>query len=207
MADQGENKEADRSMEGDNKREYIRVLAENPVIYRIASVSGPDTREGRHRSIFHIPSLPYFDGGGNKYGAEDRSDQQILELILGLDWKLNYLFKILAKAEDSKVFPHQGVMIDLSASGMRFSTSTKVASGMLLECEFILPILPFHEIVLTGEVLRCFPIENQGASSQGSSSEEYDVAVEFKGMKEPDRDHIIRYVIRRQLQIQRESSR
>ncbi|GEM_PF-1609361 len=180
---------------GINRREYIRVPSECPVIFRIVDPQAP--KRNPKNTVHHIPSLPPFDLT-QKYGAEEGVNGQIIEAILWLDWKMNYLFKTLTRAEDSEVFPYQAVLMDLSASGMRFSTSKEINPNTLLEFEFILPILPFQEIVLTGEVIRCVRSDNEAAP------EEYEIAVEFRRIKESDREHIIRYVVKRQMQLQRE---
>lgn len=122
---------------------------------------------------------------------------QVTELILWLDWKMNYLFKALTQSKDAEVFPYQAVIIDLSASGMRFSTEREVKAKSTIEFEFILPVLPFREISLMGEVVRC-------VRSDKEFSRDYEVSIEFRQIKDPDREHIIRYVVKRQLQLQRE---
>jgi len=183
------------SQTGANRREYIRVPAECPVLYRIVDSFAP--KRNPKKPIHHIPSLPPFDLTQNK-GIEDGLNPQIIELILWLDWKMNYLFKTLTKSQDAEVFPYQAVILDLSASGMRFATGTGVKPKTILEFEFILPILPFREISLRGKVVRCVRSDKEELSG------EYEVAVEFRRIKEPDREHIIRYVVKRQLQLQRE---
>ncbi len=192
-----EDQENNQAPETDaNRRGYIRVPAECPVIYRIIDPLVP--KRNPKNNVHHIPSLPPFELTQNKYGTDERMDQQILEIILWLDWKMNYLFKTLTRAQDAEVFPYQAVLMDLSASGMRFSTSKEIKAGTLLEFEFILPILPFQEIVLVGEVIRCTPFDREVLSNG------YELAIEFRQVKESDREHIIRYVVKRQLQLQRE---
>jgi hypothetical protein len=180
---------------GANRREYIRVPAECPVLFRIVDPLVP--KRNSKKSIHPIPSLPPFDLTKTK-GTEEGVNPQIIELILWLDWKMNYLFKTLTKSQDAEVFPYQAVIMDLSASGMRFSTAKEVKAKTILEFEFILPILPFREMSLVGEVVRCVRSQKEELSG------EFEVAAEFKRMKEPDREHIIRYVVKRQLQLQRE---
>lgn len=193
---ESEDKGSDPSLKtGANRREYIRVPAECPVIFRIVDPLVP--KRNSKKSIHHIPSLPSFDLTKTK-GTEEGVNPQIIELILWLDWKMNYLFKTLTKSQDAEVFPYQAVIMDLSASGMRFSTAEEVKAKAILEFEFILPILPFREMSLVGEVVRCVRSQKEELSG------EFEVAVEFQRMKEPDREHIIHYVVKRQLQIQRE---
>lgn len=83
---------------------------------------------------------------------------------------------------------------------MRFSTEREVKAKSTIEFEFILPVLPFREISLMGEVVRC-------VRSDKEFSRDYEVSIEFRQIKDPDREHIIRYVVKRQLQLQREERR
>ncbi|MBI3803062.1 MAG: PilZ domain-containing protein [Nitrospirae bacterium] len=179
---------------GMNSREYIRVPSECPVIYRMIDPLAP--KRSPKKSGPPIPTLLPFDLT-QKYGTEEGLNPQIVELILWLDWKMNYLFKTLTRTKDSEVFSYQAILMDLSATGMRFSTPKEISAKTLLEFEFILPILPFQEIVLTGEVIRCI-------RAHDNAPEEYEIAVEFSQIKESDREQIIRYVVKRQLQLQRE---
>lgn len=195
-SEDNEDKESDQaSQTGANRREYIRVSAECPVIYRIVNPIVP--KRNPKKAVHHIPSLPSFDLTQAK-GNEEGLNPQIIELILWLDWKMNYLFKTLTQSKDAEIFPYQAVIMDLSASGMRFSTAKEVKAKAILEFEFILPILPFREMTLMGEVVRCV------RSDQEELSGEFEVAVEFRRIKETDREHIIHYVVKRQLQLQRE---
>lgn len=191
-----DDKESDEaSQSGANRRGYIRVAAECPVIYRIVDPAAP--KRNPKKKIHHVPSLPPFDLTQARE-TEEGLNPQIIELILWLDWKMNYLFKALTKEKDAEIFPYQAVIIDLSATGMRFSTAKEVKARAILEFEFILPILPFREMSLMGEVVRCVRSDNEDLSG------EYEVAIEFRKIKETDREHIIHYVVKRQLQLQRE---
>lgn len=196
MSDSDETEQDPALPTGANRREYIRVPAEVPVIYRMIDPNAP--KRNPKNAVHHIPSLPPFDLTKSTYGTEEGASPQIIELILWLDWKINYLFKTITQAKDSEIFPYQAVLMDLSASGMRFSTSREVKTKTLIEFEVVLPILPFQEIVLTGEVIRCV------RSRDEAHPDEYEIAVEFRRIKESDREHIIRYVVKRQLQLQRE---
>lgn len=182
---------------GEDRREYIRVPAECLVIYRTVDPSVPERNPTK--KAYHIPSLPPIDLTQTR-GTEEGVNPQVIELILWLDWKMNYLFKALTQSKDAEVFPYQAVIIDLSASGMRFSTEREVKAKSIIEFEFILPVLPFREISLVGEVVRC-------VRSDKEFSRDYEVSIEFRQIKDPDREHIIRYVVKRQLQLQREERR
>lgn len=49
--------------------------------------------KGTLKKIHHVPSLPPFDLTQTR-GTEEGLNPQIIELILWLDWKMNYLLKL-----------------------------------------------------------------------------------------------------------------
>ena len=63
----------------------------------------------------------------------------------------------------------------------------------------VLPMIPFKEMFLSGEVVRSVE-----APKENHPDPEYEVSIVFKGMKESEKEQIIRYVVKRQMQTQRE---
>lgn len=179
----------------EDRREYARASAECPVIYRILNpIDAFQTA-----SIFDRTSLlPSFEMTEKPYASGEGINPYMLELLLWLDWKVNYLIKTLTKAESEKAFPYRAAIVDISAAGMRMKTAHALTHGSLLGFEFVLPILPFREMFLVGEVVRCHKVHRKKSDS------EYEAAIIFKDMKDPDREQIIRYVVKRQMQLQRE---
>lgn len=179
----------------EDKREYARVSAECPVIYRIINPGDPFQTSG---TFDRISSLPPFEMTKEPYSSGEGINPYMLELLLWLDWKVNYLIKTLTKAESKKIFPYHAAVVNISASGMRMRTAHALTHGALLGFEFVLPILPFREIFLVGEVTRCHK------AHRNKSDSEYEAAIAFKDIKDPAREQIIRYVVKRQMQLQRE---
>lgn len=184
-----------------SRRTYTRAAVECPAIFRLVLPNALKSEVGKRADLFHIPSLPPFVGGLNVYSHDDRTDPKMMEMFLWLDWKVNYLIKIVTHAQDAEVFPFRANIVDLSATGIKFYTDETLNPGALLEFDIILPAIPFKEMLLTGEVKW-----SRDAESDDLSTEAFEVGMEFTEIKETDRELIIRYVLGRQMQIQREKN-
>ena len=184
--------------EPNNRREYVRVPAEYPVIFRVVDPDYPAPSTIKTQSFSHLSSLLSAETAERGYSREEPADFQLREMIQMLDWKIHYLVKLIEETKSRTTFPYQGVILDISASGMRISTSQEMKSGASLEFELVLPLLPFREMVLSAKVLRVSMIE---------PSPYFLVGCSFEEINETDREQIIRYVLKKEMQLQREKRR
>jgi len=185
---------------GDLADQHISVASECHAIYRIVP---PDENEGTSksvgRSIFHVPAFPALESMSPSekiYEKRDELDADLMELLLCLDWKVNFLIKMVAPVQDETIYPHRAVIKEMSVGRIKIETCQILPVGTVLEFFFVLPILPFKELSLKGDVTHA-----------GADNERYEVALHTQLLKETDREHIIRYVVRRQFQIKRENLR
>ena len=181
---------------------YISVASECQAIYRI--VPPNETEEMSKNlgsSIFHVPTFPSLDSidpSEKIYEKRDEIDADLVELLLCLDWKVNLLIKTLAPKKDDTVYPHRAAIKEISVANLKIGTRNPlIATGTVLEFHFVLPILPFKELFIRGEIVH----------ASADDLEEYDVAIHAHLLKESDKEHLIRYVVRRQFQIKRENPR
>ncbi|HEX9759065.1 MAG TPA: PilZ domain-containing protein [Nitrospiria bacterium] len=134
--------------------------------------------------------------------SRDDMDPKLLELLQCIDWKLNFIIKILNSEQETAVFSRSAFIENLSATGMKCLTKESYSSKTKLEIQLILPIIPYSEMRITGEVIRCVP-----RKGNADSTPEFEVGMEFETIKESDREMIIRYVLNRQMELQREKLR
>ncbi|MBI3358457.1 MAG: hypothetical protein HY037_02555 [Nitrospirae bacterium] len=180
---------------------YISVPSECQAIYRV--VPSNETVEMSNNigsSLFHVPAFPSLasiDPSEKLYEKRDEIDADLVELLLCLDWKMNLLIKMLAPQQDETVYPYRAAIKEISVGNLKIGTRNPLAIGTVLEFHFVLPILPFKELFLRGEV----------AKIGAHNLEEYDISLHSHLFKESDREHLIRYVVRRQFQIKRENPR
>lgn len=189
------NKVADDS--GDR---HISVVSGCRAIYRVVPPNETaQMARNLERSIFHVPDFPSLDSidpSEKLYEKRDELDTDIVELLLCLDWKVNLLIKAIAPQKDEALYPNRATIKEMSVGSLTIETSNSLEIGMVLAFQFVLPILPFKELFLSGKIVR--------VGAQGS--DEYDILLHSHLIKETDREHLMRYVVRRQFQIKRETA-
>ncbi len=184
------------------KRKVVRVGVECTAIYRIVPQGTPRKLEARRSAMYHIPSIPASEAVEKLSNQAKDTDPEVKELLLWLDWKISFAIKTLSQKQDESLFPHRAMMVDLSASGMMFLTPSSLNAGEMLEFQMILPVIPFREMTVPGQVTWCMPIKEDA-----SQKIDYMVGILFCDLAEDDRECIIHYVVQRQLQVRRESIR
>ncbi len=185
------------SYQGD-QRESIRVLTECPVIYRVVLAEHEKRLNQRKDSIYQIPSLPLMDAAENLYRHAEETDPEVVDMLLWLDWKTSFIVKLMLRESDAERFPHQATILNIGADGFLFYTTETYKEETMLEFNFILPVIPFREMIVTGAVVRCNAVTGE------DSLLGYEIGVRLISITEVEREHVIRYVVKRQMQLQRE---
>ncbi len=185
----------------ETNREYIRVNAACPILYRVLDAEeNVEQNADFEKSRFDPLSLI----GSHQIASTldvvgDPKDGQMLELLLCIDWKLNYLIKTQSREEDKKLFPHEGIVNDLSGSGLGFSSERAEAVGTKLQFKLILPVLPFSEMHIDGTVIRSV---EKGCNED--STLKYEIGLEYSEIRAADREAIFRFIVKRERQIRLE---
>ncbi len=179
--------------------ESVHVLSGCQTIFRIID---PDASEGelkkRESAVFHVPPFPSLnaiDPSEKLYKKRDELDADLVELMLCIDWKVNFLIKMLSPKQDSDIYPYRALILEMSTESIKIITDQDLSIGAFLEFHFTLPILPFKELFLRGKLLN--------RSDQG----EYVVEIDLDRLQESDREHLIGYLVKRQFQLKREQTR
>jgi c-di-GMP-binding flagellar brake protein YcgR len=121
----------------------------------------------------------------------------VSSLLRILEQKIDLIgHAVLAKETDLAEQPTRKV--SLSASGLAFLSERGFNLGSTLELKMVLPPA-LVGIVAHGRVVQCRPA--------GSSDQGYHVAVDFVGLRETDRELLIRHIVKRQTQQLRERKR
>ncbi len=97
--------------------------------------------------------------------------------------------------EKEGMLPSEKKMVNISASGLRFTLSHSVEVGDVLEIKLLLPTYPPVAVFAYGEVKRV----------EALSGGKFEVAVEYLNMGEPVRNEIIQYTLSRQRETIRRS--
>jgi len=179
----------------EERRQYVRVSADCMITFR--KIKGTEDQKKEVREHFDpISSTEISDIASKVHASGNQHDEMILELLLWIDWKVNYLIKNLLKDRETLIFPYEADMVDLSAAGMKFSSSEQMALGDEIEFRFFLPILPFSEMILKGVISR-----SRQKTYQDNLPPHFEMSVEFEDLKRSDQEIIFRYVVKRERQI------
>lgn len=179
----------------EERRKYVRVSADCMITFR-KIVDSEDINEPSRERFDPISSTEISDIACKVHAVGDQRDEMMLELLLWIDWKVNYLIKSLLKDKEALTFPHEADMVDLSAAGMKFSSDEQVALEQQLEFRFFLPVLPFNELILKGVVSR-----SRQKTYKDHLPPLFEMSVEFQNLKPPDQEILFRYVVKRERQI------
>lgn len=181
----------------EERRNFIRVSSDCMIAFR-KKTSHSDNENKLSANRFHaIASTEISDIASRLHLIGDQRDEMIVELLLWIDWKVNYLMKALIEDKEGLEFPHEAVLLDLSASGMKFTTHEQVEVGTDLQLRFFLPVLPFNEMILCGAVTR----SKQQETKIGLLAR-YEIGIEFSSdISESDQESIFRYVLKRERQM------
>ncbi|MFI5304730.1 MAG: PilZ domain-containing protein [Nitrospiria bacterium] len=187
-------------MESDH-RGYHRISTECPALYRVVDSNRKEDVRGIWGRMVHHAPISDFDGMEGSYRQNDHIDPFVLDLFLRLEWRVNCLVKMMTEKEDQALFPYRAAIVDISASGMKIYGAEAHTEGSHLEFQFVLPIIPFREMLLTGKAVWVISKE-----LPGNSEFKYEIGIEFESIKELDREHLIHYVVKRDLQLRQGSN-
>jgi hypothetical protein len=184
----------------DQHGQTVCVLSGCQAIFRVIDPNKPEDESRKLESaLFHVPTFPSveaIDPSEKLYEKRDELDADLVELLLCLDWKINLLIKILSPLSETAFYPYRAVISEISTSFMKIVTQENLQVDTPVEVHFVLPILPFKELFIRGKVVHI-----------SGRSGEYGLSVDSYTMKESDREHLIRYIVKRQFQIKRDHLR
>ena len=189
-----------------DKRQYVRIEAYLPVIYR--RLSEEEYEEAKRRCLErrlardHAPPsiLEEIDEEVLRSPAlldAEGLDPAVARAFQAVDRKLNLLLRLLAEdrlnASDEGFFRE----VNLSGGGLRLTIPEQLRPGDKVELQITLPFCPPSTLLAVGRVVRVTPAAADAAEPG------YETAFEFEEIHEEDREKIIQYVFRRQRQILR----
>ena len=125
----------------------------------------------------------------------EREHPETADFLKVMEQKIDLLARALL-AKDTEWVDQPTRCVSLSASGLAFEADVGFPLGSVLELKMILPPALIG-ILSYGRVVYCN--YNRNTDSPG-----FNIAVDFVGLRERDRDLLIRHVVKRQLQQLRE---
>jgi hypothetical protein len=121
---------------------------------------------------------------------DETINPKLWQMLVDINAKLTSILDNL-RFESEGFKKSEEKIVNLSASGIRFTMGEKVMPGDRLEIKMLLPTGPPIGIITYGNVVRANEIGN----------DQYEVSLHFSDMDEEVREEIIRYAINRQREI------
>ncbi len=154
-----------------SKEETVEFLktAKSSKAFSMMDTSGASVMDGDHVSV--------------DYYEDKKLYNMVEEIKEKLDYVINYLMLDKEGLNTAKK-----KMVNISASGIRFTLTGPVELEDIMEVKFLLPIYPPVAIFAYGIVKRIKPLDDN----------KYDVAIEYINMGESVRDEIVQYTLSQQ---------
>lgn len=122
--------------------------------------------------------------------SDETLNPKLWKLLVSINTKLRLVLEKL-HLESEGLSRAEEQLVNISASGIRFTFNERVEIGDMIEVKMLLPTYPSVGIITYGNVVR---VEDIGDGK-------YEVALNFTEMDDDIRDEIIQYTLKRQRQI------
>lgn len=176
-----------------NKRRYFRIRDHLKIKYEVVP---HDKLDQIRRSIKQKQNQAQNAAVPSKTGLtfemgdfKDPGLLYIAEMMNQLNSKMDAIIEKVLETSTSEGFSDP-VMVDLSASGMRFTSANSYEVGTILNISFLLNLAPARRIDVLGEVIRLS--DNQEPEKWGKSPTQ--IAVKFLDMDMSSVDYLVQYV-------------
>ena len=125
------------------------------------------------------------------------TDPSLYRILTEINKKLDFLIEALPNKEELGLSQHyEGICEDISGVGMKFRSDYPLLNGDLLNMTIPLPPIHLATLMVIGQVKRTKKIVDEITGEKVN-----EVAVEFLGINESDREEIIAYSFKRQREI------
>lgn len=182
---------------GNDRRSYVRVDCMLPLEYRrIDKDNNTLDKKGLLEGWSTYSVLSETQGSTLELEGAGDLDPKVFQLLLIIEKKLDFVINYITKAKDGGFKLPKMRRINISGSGLRFYAEEEFKSGDQLEILIILPIFPPVNLMLKGEIVRARSIVRDGEKV-------FETSVKYLDIDEKDRDKIIIYTIKRQMEILR----
>lgn len=144
---------------------------------------------------------PFFSWIQDKYkeieGSITIADQVILDLLVSINDKLEFLTRVLANNKEpdkANLCFKKPSYVNISGGGIRFLSDSQIKKGTFLKIRICVPLFPPFVITTLGKVIWTQKEEYK-----------YKVGVKFTAIHEDDRDALIHYIFIKQRKLIRKS--
>ncbi len=184
--------EKQHKAKGEEKRDYFRV---DDIISVVANPVHIDKEKGEEilKTVGSSRAFSLMDvQGSSRTDPEDgysdlQEENKLYGMISEIKTKLDFIINHFMLDKEGLLQPEKK-LVNISASGIRFTVDKPVGIGDILEIKLLLPTYPPVAVFAYGEVKRVRELdENQ-----------VEVAIEYLNMNDPVRNEIIQYTLSHQ---------
>lgn len=174
-------------MNHQNRRSNFRVELLLPVKWNILNEEEIEfVKKGLGNKLFKQEGLPSPIDEFLDQASPGSPEEQMYRSFQLLNNKLDFIIdQLISKSDDAG--PGQDDLIELSASGLKFCTRTKISTGSFLKMSLIIPGAFQYRIELIAEVLRVKEQDNR-----------FIIAAKIIFIEDDDRDSIVKMVFQKQ---------
>jgi len=185
----------DKQKKADEKRNYFRVNDLISIVITPLNISKDEeaaflktAKSSKAFSMMDTSGLTVMDGDhvSVDYYEDKKLYHMVEEIKSKLDYVINYLMIDKEGLNDAKK-----KMVNISASGIRFTMEGPVEMGDIMEVKFLLPTYPPVAVFAYGEVKRLTSLADN----------KFDAAMEYINMGDSVRDEIVQYTLSHQREI------
>ena len=178
---------SDHDNKEEEKRNFFRVddvipVVANPVDSRIREEVQRKTLCSKAFSVDDSTTPQVGDTGGNGYDNPEyrKLHDMMIEIRSKLDFVINHFL-----LEKEGLTTNEKKLVNISASGIRFTITNPVKVHDIMEIKLLLPTYPPVAVLAYGEVKRVKKIDD----------DQYEIALEYLNMGEPVKNEIIQYTL------------
>ncbi len=184
--------EKEQQFEGEERRNFFRIddvitVVANPVNIEKGKVEEylKTITSSKAFSLLDVSKPTEMDAGNVSSGFSD--DKKLFSIVTEIKTKLDFIINHLL-LEKEGFLSAEKKMVNISASGIRFTVNQPVNVKDIMEIKMLLPTYPPVAVFAYGEVKRVNPLDD----------ETFEVALEYLNMGDPVRNEIIQYTLSQQ---------
>jgi len=181
------------------RRSYVRGDFSYSIKFRILSVDECELRKmtGNQMSFSHQKQLKIATVLADREDSAGAIPPGLIEFIMRMDEKLDQILTLLTDNEDCQQQFHQGLGVDISATGMGIITDIPVVPKQKIQAKIILSKLPFISLDVIGEVIQVKPAAKKDKRM-------HHIGIQFLDLNPSDKEKIIKCVFQNERAIIRE---
>lgn len=186
----------------EERRSYVRGDFSYSVKFRILSPDECELRKmtGKQMSLSGQKQLKIATVLDDREDSASTIPAGLIEFLMRMDVKLDQILSILTDNEDRNHQFHQGLGVDISATGMGIITDIPVVPNQRIQAKIVLSQLPLICLDVMGEVIQVKPAAKKDQSM-------HHIGIQFLDLSSSDKEKIIKCVFQNERAAIRERKR